>query len=116
MFKSPLPKWDMIRKFMHKKFDSSTHGCAILFICTTTSISLDQALEFFYSSPTPSPSVTTSLPFSSTSSTTNISIFVVDHARENPYPPPPRLMKLTPFVILWALSPTLEGVDDFINT
>jgi hypothetical protein len=24
-------------------------------------------------------------------------------------------MRLTPFVILWALSPTLKGVDDFIN-
>ncbi len=34
----------------------------------------------------------------------------------NPSPPPPqRLMRLTPFVILWALSPTLKGVDDFIN-
>jgi hypothetical protein len=23
MFKSPLPKWDMICEFMHNKFDSS---------------------------------------------------------------------------------------------
>ncbi len=83
MFKSPLPKWDMIRKFMHKKFDSFTQGCAILFTCTITSISLNQALEFLYSSPTPSPLVTTSLPFSSTSSTTNINIFIANHAGEN---------------------------------
>ncbi len=37
--KSLLPQHDMILKFMHKKSNFSTHGCAILFACTTTPIS-----------------------------------------------------------------------------
>ncbi len=100
----------MICEFMCKKFDFSTHGCAILFAHTTTPVLLDQALEFFKLSSTPSPFILVVIPslFPTTSSTVNLSLFVADHAHENP------LMRIISFVILWALSPTLK-VDVFIN-
>ncbi len=51
--KSPLPKRDMSREFMRKKFDFSTQGCATLCACTTTPILPNQALNFFELSLTP---------------------------------------------------------------
>ncbi len=60
----------MNRKFMHKEFDFSTQGHAILFARTTTLILLDQALEFFNSNSTPIliPLVSTPLLISTTNS------------------------------------------------
>ncbi len=81
-----VPKWDTICEFMRKKFDFSTQGHAILFAYTTILISPDQALEFFATRLTPSPFllVATSLIFLVASSTTNLSLFIVDHTHKNP--------------------------------
>ncbi len=84
--KSPLPKQDMIAKFMHVKFNFSTERHAILFTCTTTPILPNWNLEVFYPSWTPSPFslVATPLPFLAASTTMNLNLFTVDHACENP--------------------------------
>jgi hypothetical protein len=52
-FKSPLPKQDMTRKFMCKKFNFSIQGCAILFTCTTIFVSPNQVLKFLNPNSTP---------------------------------------------------------------
>jgi len=60
-------------------------GHAILFACTTTSISPNWTLEFFYLNSTLSSCllVATLLLFSIVSSTVNLNLYVVDHIREN---------------------------------
>ncbi len=84
--KSPLPKQDMIRKFMCKEFDFSTQGCAILLTHTTTSILPDWALESFELNSISSPFllVAIPLPYPTVSSTMNPSLFGTDHVHENP--------------------------------
>jgi len=76
----------MIHKFMHKKFDFSTQGCAILFTHITTLILLDQTLDFFNSNSIPSliPLVATSSPLLIACSNMNLNLFVTNHIRENP--------------------------------
>jgi hypothetical protein len=71
---------------MCKKFDFSTQGCATLFTHATTLISHDQTLESFESSSTPSPFllVAIPLPYLAASSTMNLSLFITNHACENP--------------------------------
>jgi hypothetical protein len=70
-------------------------------------------LEFFESSLNPSPFllITTPLPFQAIFYIMNLNLLTFDHICEtfNPH-----LVKIFSFVILWALSPTLE-VDVFIN-
>jgi hypothetical protein len=71
---------------MHRKFDFSTQGCAILFTHITTLILPDQTLDFFDSNsiPSPIPLVATSSPLLVAYSNMNLSLFVTDHIRENP--------------------------------
>jgi len=69
-----------------KKFNFSTHGCAILLGHTTTPILLNQSLKFFKSNPTLSPFplvIATSLHFAIISSTMNLNLFATNHACEN---------------------------------
>jgi hypothetical protein len=69
-------------------------------------------LEFFKSSfPSPFLLVATPLPFQAISYIMNLNLLTVDHICETLNP---HLVKIFSFVILWALSPTLE-VDVFIN-
>ncbi len=103
----------MICEFMCRKFDFSTQGSAILFAHTFILILFNWVLEFFESSLNPSPFllITTPLPFQAIFYIMNLNLLTFDHICEtfNPH-----LVKIFSFVILWALSPTLE-VDVFIN-
>ncbi len=83
--KSPLLKWDMIHEFMHKKSNFFTQGHAILFTHTTTLILPDWALKIFDLSSTPSSFllVMIPLPFPTTSSTMNFSLFAANQIHKN---------------------------------
>jgi len=52
------------------------------------------------------------LHFPTISSATNLNLFAIDHARENPKP---FISENNCFFILWAFFAILEGVDAFIN-
>ncbi len=82
----PLPNWKMICEFMRRKFDFSIQGHVFLFACTTILILPNQTLKFFSIDSIPSPFslVPTSLHFPTISFVTNLNIFTIDHARENP--------------------------------
>ncbi len=84
--KSLLPKQDMIRKFMDRKFDFNIQKCAILIAHTTTPILLDGTLKFSYSSSTPSPFLLGAIPSPNpiVSSPMNLSLFVIDQVYKNP--------------------------------